>query len=57
ISPSTKPPTHFFPSAKLPKHVSPLTKPPNNISPSKKRRHSPEGPISSRLKRVKQRDK
>ncbi|CAF4443281.1 unnamed protein product, partial [Rotaria sp. Silwood2] len=51
ISPSTKPPTHFFPSAKLPKHVSPLTKPPNNISPSKKRRHSPEGPISSRLKR------
>ncbi|CAF3432586.1 unnamed protein product, partial [Rotaria sp. Silwood2] len=38
-------------SAKLTKHVSPLTKPPNNISPSKKRRHSPEGPISSRLKR------
>ncbi|CAF4855866.1 unnamed protein product [Rotaria socialis] len=30
------------------------TQPSNHISPSKRRRHSPEGPISSRLKRVKQ---
>ncbi|CAF3177733.1 unnamed protein product [Rotaria sp. Silwood2] len=32
-------------------------KPPNHISLSRKRRQSPEGPISSRLKRVKQKDK
>ncbi|CAM4948643.1 unnamed protein product [Rotaria socialis] len=30
------------------------TQPSNHISPSKRRRHSPEGPISSRLKHVKQ---
>ncbi|CAF2205383.1 unnamed protein product [Rotaria magnacalcarata] len=44
-------------STKPPTHTSPSTKPPNNISQSKKRRHSPERPISSRLKRMKQKDK
>ncbi|CAF4824702.1 unnamed protein product [Rotaria sp. Silwood2] len=35
----------------------PSTQSPNHISPSKRRRHSPEGFISSRLKRVKQKHK